>query len=362
MARPSIGLVRAATDRLVLAHLLDAGRDTRAGIAVATGLSKPTVSEAIRRLAGARLVEEGGLQTGGRGRSGTWCRLADGIPGALAVHAGPGLVRAEVVDVRGATVHEYSLPIGAVVTGVELERALQQVRARVDAEVALPVGPRCVSVADPVDRRTGRVVHLEGSPFVVGDADVPAAVGAGAVVDNDVHWAAVGEREILAAQGVDSYAYLYLGPGMGGALVDDGRLVRGARGVAGELARVTTVLPDGSAGTLLEAMRGLGLVVDGGTAVDVEAVLARFAGGDLRAADAVGEAVRSLLALLDPGAVVVTGPWGVPVLRERLAERLDGGVRVLAGSHVEGAFPAARAAAVAAAREALLDASSPADG
>ena len=73
--RPTAELLRRLTDRRVFEQLLDADSLTRAEIAARTGISKPTISESVRRLTDAGLVVESGRQVGGRGRAGTYCRL-----------------------------------------------------------------------------------------------------------------------------------------------------------------------------------------------------------------------------------------------------------------------------------------------
>ena len=56
-----------------------------------------------------------------------------------------------------------------------------------------------VSAANPVDRATGRIVHLPDSPFLLGDLDPVAVlaplVAGPVIVDNDVNWAARAERD-----------------------------------------------------------------------------------------------------------------------------------------------------------------------
>ncbi|MGI8776046.1 MAG: ROK family protein [Acidimicrobiales bacterium] len=55
------------------------------------------------------------------------------------------------------------------------------------------------------------------------------------VVDNDATCAAWGEREIGAASGFDDVILVTLGTGIGGGIISDGRLHRGANGFAGEI-------------------------------------------------------------------------------------------------------------------------------
>jgi len=60
--KPSLALLRSLSDEAVLRALMDAPRLTRAELAPATGLSKPTAAEAIRRLEEAGLVRDTGEQ------------------------------------------------------------------------------------------------------------------------------------------------------------------------------------------------------------------------------------------------------------------------------------------------------------
>ena len=55
--KPSLDLLRSLSDEHVLRSLMSRRQATRAEIAVATGLSKPTVSESVRRLSAARTGE-----------------------------------------------------------------------------------------------------------------------------------------------------------------------------------------------------------------------------------------------------------------------------------------------------------------
>jgi len=63
-------------------------------------------------------------------------------------------------------------------------------------------------------------------------------------VDNDATCAAWGERELGAARGSDDVVVVTLGTGIGGGLVLDGHLYRGARGFAGEVGHIK-VEPNG---------------------------------------------------------------------------------------------------------------------
>ena len=63
-------------------------------------------------------------------------------------------------------------------------------------------------------------------------------------VDNDVNVIALGEFHAGAGRGTRHSVYVTLGTGVGGGLIVDGRLVRGAAGSAGEIGH-TVIDPDG---------------------------------------------------------------------------------------------------------------------
>jgi predicted NBD/HSP70 family sugar kinase len=180
-----------------------------------------------------------------------------------------------------------------------------------------------VSAADPVDRATGRMVHLPDSPFLLGDLDPVAVlaplVAGPVIVDNDVNWAARAEQAARAgadpADAADDFVYLYLGEGVGCAVVTDGQVRRGYRGLAGEIAHVPVSGPDGQAMPLIAVFGRLGLRHAGSTAIDVDRLLAALGARDGAAlARALAEAVSGVLdaavAFADPAFAVIGGPWG----------------------------------------------------
>lgn len=63
-------------------------------------------------------------------------------------------------------------------------------------------------------------------------------------VDNDVNLGTLGEYMLGAGRGVQDMVGVFIGTGIGGGVVIDGRLHRGARNAAGEVGH-TIVLPDG---------------------------------------------------------------------------------------------------------------------
>ncbi|MHB8867321.1 MAG: ROK family protein [Thermoleophilia bacterium] len=106
--------------------------------------------------------------------------------------------------------------------------------ARRDGLQVRGVGLGC---AGTVDRDRGAVVISPNLPLV--DAPlvqvVSEQVGLPVVLDNDANVAVLAETRVGAAAGLRQVAMLTLGTGVGGGLILDGRLYRGATGAAAEL-------------------------------------------------------------------------------------------------------------------------------
>jgi predicted NBD/HSP70 family sugar kinase len=324
LAKPSLELVRSLTDEYVLRALMRHRRLTRAELAVEAGISKPTAGESVRRLAGRGLVVDTGERTAGgrgRGRVGSYYALSRDAGTALAVSIAPEGVVAECVDAYGDTVARAAEKLNRPARPREVAAALRTAATRTRRAAGQQPRLAVVSAADPVDRATGRLVQLPDAPFLVGDLDPVAVlrsrVAGPVTVDNDVNWAARAERAHGAAGHLDHFAYVFLGEGLGCALVADGEVLRGQSGIAGEIAHVVTTGPGGRAIPFIDVFGRLGLRRPGSTAIDVDRLLAAATGRDARAAttrgnlaEAVGGVLAAIVALADPGVVVLGGPWG----------------------------------------------------
>ena len=160
------------------------------------------------------------------------------------------------------------------------------------------------------------------------------------VVENDANAAAWGEFSFGAGHDVDDLLLVTVGTGIGGGIVLDGELYRGAFGVAAEIGHMR-VVPDGllcgcgNRGCFEQYASGSALVREARAAARAGALLARDlldrAGGDpdqitgpliteaARAGDPfaiellattgrwLGEGIASLTAVLDPAVVVIGG-------------------------------------------------------
>ena len=74
--------------------------------------------------------------------------------------------------------------------------------------------------------------------------EIEQQLGVRVFLDNDANAAALGEKWMGLGREVDSLAMLTLGTGVGGGVVQNGRIWHGALGMAGELGHIT-ISPDG---------------------------------------------------------------------------------------------------------------------
>jgi predicted NBD/HSP70 family sugar kinase len=174
-------------------------------------------------------------------------------------------------------------------------------------------------------------------------AGLREAFGPSLVMENDVDAAALAERALGHGREVDHFAFVHIGTGIGMGLIIGGQLLRGAHGVAGEIAFLP--LSGGSGadeqearkrGTLEAAASASGVVRAarrGGMRGPVSArrVFEAAAGGDERAMAVVAEEARlvaqticAVITVVDPDLIVLGGGIGrAPGFAEAVGAELE---------------------------------------
>jgi predicted NBD/HSP70 family sugar kinase len=176
-------------------------------------------------------------------------------------------------------------------------------------------GVAAVGVGVPGVVGDGRLRMAPNLP-AFGDVDIATVLAdeldCDVTVDNDANMAAVGEQRRGRAHGVDDFVFISVGTGVGMGIVAAGRLVRGARGAAGEIGELRAI--DGST---LEAFAGGAGVADSAALPTAHDVFAAADGGHAgataaleRQADGVAGAVEIVRQVLDPSLVVLGGGIG----------------------------------------------------
>jgi glucokinase len=214
----------------------------------------------------------------------------------IGVDLGGTKLLAGVVD-QGLNVHHRARRLArgkdaAAVLDI-IVRAVREVRDATELRVD-GVGIGVPSLVDPGSGIAFSTVHLPLVDLPLRDV-LSEQLGLPVWLDNDANTAMLAEHRAGAARGA-SCALLYtLGTGIGGAVVVDGRLVRGARGGAGELGHMVVALdgplcPCGNRGCLEALASGSAL------GREAERVARSSPGSALGEALAAGRAITGMLA------------------------------------------------------------------
>ena len=230
-------LLRAINDRAALELLLERGPLTRAQLGEMTGLSKVTASQLVERLEERHLVARVGELAGGRGPNAQLYAVVPSSAYVVGVEVGPRQVVAASADITGAvtgrvevTTHGADDPVGAVHSAVieaasHAQAPWERVRRIVLGTPGL-VDPATGDIAFAFD-----LPHWHHGLLAALRADLNRPV----TFENDVNLAAVAEARVGAARGIDDFVLVWIGRGVGLAVVLGGRLHRGAAGAAGEI-------------------------------------------------------------------------------------------------------------------------------
>ncbi|WAL94298.1 ROK family transcriptional regulator [Streptomyces sp. Je 1-369] len=322
---------RAINDRLALGLLQSEGPLTANQLKQLTGLSRPSVADLVERLQGSGLITVVG--EAGAQRRGPNARLYGIV--ADRAHLAALDVRTEsvsvvVTDLLGAVLAEASAPIGdSTGTGPAVERAVALVERTAQEGGVQRLHTVGIGAPGLIDPATGDLHDTSSLPawhrHLAGT--LHERLGARVLVENETNLAARAERRDGAAHDRDTFVLLWLGDGVGAAVVLDGVLRRGASGGAGEIGFLpvpgTSTLPsatscEGGFHTLAcaAALRELGaehgILEPGMSGADVVR-RAVETGEDAfldAAADRVAVGAAAMAAILDPGCVVLGGEVG----------------------------------------------------
>jgi predicted NBD/HSP70 family sugar kinase/putative N-acetylmannosamine-6-phosphate epimerase len=372
--------IRAELDVLVMADISTyaegmAAAEAGAGLVGTTlhGYTKETAGggrgfnwELLRKLAddcGRPVVAEGNIATPEEARralrEGAWCvvvgsaitrprNIAAGFARALAsedslryavgIDIGGTSVKGVIVDGAGRMTHPVSVPTEArggreVIAASTSEAISLTLAAAADAGVT----PAVIGVASAgaIDAQRGVVfAATENLPGWAGfdlRGFIEDQFGLPAYVENDAHAAALAELYFGVGRTLTNFVAMTLGTGVGGGIVVDGRLIRGAVGFAGTVGHQTIRFDGrqcncGRRGCLEAYVSTAALVgeyrsasgaapVEGESDAQVAMRIGKLAerrdGAALAAYDALAgylaEGIANLFNVLDPDAIVLSG-------------------------------------------------------
>ncbi len=239
----------------------------------------------------------------------------------IAVDLGGTKLLAGVLNEDGVVVKRTVRP-----TAVKSQEALlEELDGAIEELLEDDVSAIGVGLPSTIDQRVGRAVSSVNIPLAGIDfrEHLTTRFGLPAAIENDANAAALAEHRFGAGRGSRHMVMLTLGTGVGGGLILNGELYRGAVGAAGELGHITLDL-DGPPcqGTCpgighLEALAS-------GTATDhlAEELATERPDGDLGRAAAEGRTVDARLAV----DLAAEGPGDARELLERVGFILGTGI------------------------------------
>jgi predicted NBD/HSP70 family sugar kinase len=339
--RATAPLLKDLNERAVLEAIRAGAPISRAEISRRARISKPTVSLALQSLLEAGLVREAAHDPAGPSYGALFFEPVAEAALVLGFDVGARFLRGALCDLDGdvRARHDVESPgadaaeVLAAIVGLRdaLLGAAGLDGAAVDGAV---VGvPGVIEAQSGCVRLAANVPGLEGMPF---GAELERALGLPVRVENDINLAALGEQWRGVARGVDDFAFLSIGTGVGAGLVLHGELHQGRHGAAGEVDYVSAGR-EGDVDPCAAALSGVaaGLAKGAETVLappyDVREVFAAARAGDAVARAVVQEEARRialhivpLAAVADVGLVVLGGGLGAnsDLLLEPVRQRL----------------------------------------
>ncbi|MGW8432601.1 ROK family transcriptional regulator [Curtobacterium citreum] len=314
--------------RAALRQILVHGVLSRAEIARALGLSRASLTRAVRTLQEHGFVTEVGTGVrGATGRPSELLRASSGSWEFLGVKLTPDRVYAAVTDLGGRVLALHEEALRDTAPGALVAQVAEVVGALRGASPAIcALG---VSVPGDVVTRGGITV-VEVSQFL-GWRDVALsglleeATGLVTFTSNDVDALTAKEHWIGAGAGVRSMALVTVGTGVGFGLVTNGEVSEGSHGRFGRVGHLPVYGggPDcgvGHHGCVSSYLPSSIIVKNAGAADDgYDEVVERARDGEPRALQAfrdagtaLGALLSSVVTLVDPESIVLTGD-GLPV-------------------------------------------------
>jgi N-acetylglucosamine repressor len=311
---------------------------SRTDLARHSALTKPTVWAIVDTLIDEGLVHEVGfgVSPSRRGRRARLFELNDAAAAFVGIHFGVRHTSLAVADARGQiratrVVDSFCGQFGRAIRLVPplVKQALRE--AKLSRSRLEGVG---VAIPGLVDQTTGTCVLAPNLRWydVPVRAQLAEKLGAPTSVRNIAQAAAIAEGRFGAARGKRSFIWVYVGSGVGAAIVVDGRVVYGKNGYSGELGHCA-VLDNGAqcacggigcletvaSGSAIEAAARASLARPmrtgrAGTRVEAHDVALAARSGDpearrilARAGEYLGMGISYLLNLLNPEMVVLGG-------------------------------------------------------
>ncbi|CCM78817.1 ROK family transcriptional regulator [Rhizobium mesoamericanum] len=336
-------VLRQISVRAVMDVLLHAGPTSRAELSKITGLSKQTMSEVIRTLEEGGWVREKGVTSGRIGRTAITYEVNGDAGYAVGIDMGATTTRIVLGNIVGSVVGEIDYPSDRrggyhLIDQTEAMLAKMLADLGIARELVLATAIATPGVVDPATGALSMAPNLVDIAGIDIGRTLSERLGYPVVLENDVNAAVIGESWLGCAIAIDTVAFISLGTGIGLGVLQDGKLMRGASGAAGEI----SYMPFGAdpyaedsleRGALECAIAAQGISdlyahSGGPTNTSVRDILSLAEKNDPLAIEVVGKVsdiaallVVSVNAIVDPKTVVLGGSIGRhPLIVERVRQ------------------------------------------
>jgi glucokinase len=162
---------------------------------------------------------------------------------AVGVDIGGTKIHFAIVDEEGTIAEQHTVATGAALGPEHVMRNVLGGISRLISSGGVSIDGIGIGSAGQIDFRSGSVSFAvdtlpgwTGTPI---KQIVENSFGLPVFVDNDVNVISIAEKCFGSAKGLDHFVCLALGTGVGGAVVESGKLLRGSSGGAGELGHIS---------------------------------------------------------------------------------------------------------------------------
>lgn len=244
---PSPTMLKSINKRRFLEELRRRGPSTRAELTRAIGVAPPTSSAIIADLLEAGFLEQGITHSDGKGRPGTYFKLASSDAYVIGATLDISECKVRSAGLDGRFLSDRTVTFLTPNTYPELinslSQAIKQVKDASNGEC------RGVGLAVPglLDDRLHRVAFSPNLHILDGQdigSDLSSNLGCNVICTQEEHALCLSEQNQGAADGLTDFAVVDFSSGVGMGVVSGGRYVSGTNGFACEIGH-TTVEPDG---------------------------------------------------------------------------------------------------------------------
>jgi glucokinase-like ROK family protein len=218
---------------------------SRVDIARKLGLSRSTVTEAVKDLLASRYIAEIGSGVSSGGRCPVVLEFQDNSKFIVGVDVGATHISVALTNLRGKLLNWIEIkhpvredPKGTWELVIELcKQCIEE--SELNAGSLMSIGIAFPSPVDPLHPETLSESILPGWDGLSGIEELRSHFNIPIFVDNDANLGALAEHWWGGGRGIEDLVYIKLGNGIGAGYILGGEIYRGAKGIAGEMSHMS---------------------------------------------------------------------------------------------------------------------------